>query len=337
MKKQVFMMLLSALLCFALTACGGTGDVTADHGVDETANLAEDHAAEEVERPLKIAVLMSHQSNEFTKAVAAAAVAKGEELGVEVEVFDGNKDQAIQNSQIEQCLNLEFDGILVEPITVDGASAAVKESCEQGVPVMTIVQKMAEQELAIAFRGGDDASASRMQMEKVAELLGGKGSIVVLYGPEGSEGQMIRKQGYDEVLAGYPEIEVVFEETANWSTEEAAALVTTWLSTGTEIDAVVAQNDGMAMGALRAVEAAGAQDDIVIVGIDADEEALAAIQEGHMAGTVSQDAALQGTLGMEAMVQYLNGQIVDSVVYTNPIWIDASNVHEYYSAENSIE
>ncbi len=334
MKKRILAMLLASLMCLSLAACGGdsaadngsANDTPADTGADAP---AEGDGGSEDGASYKIALLMSHQTNAFTNAVSAGARAKGEELGVEVEVFDGNQDQATQNSQLEQCLNQGYNGILVEPVTVDGIAPAVKEANEQGIPVMTVVQKMTQQDLAVAYRGGNDANAGRLQMEKAVEMLGGKGNIALLYGPMGSDGQLIRKEGYDAVLADNPDVQVVFEETANWVTEEALSLVETWLSTGTEINAIVAQNDSMALGAQKAIEDAGKQDDILVFGVDAVDDAIAAIAAGRLDGTVSQDASGQGALGVETMVSYLNGEEVEPEAFTECIWIDSSNVADY--------
>ena len=324
MKKRILAMLLASLMCLSLAACAN--DTPADTGADAP---AEGDGGSEGGASYKIALLMSHQTNAFTNAVSAGARAKGEELGVEVEVFDGNQDQATQNSQLEQCLNQGYNGILVEPVTVDGIAPAVKEANEQGIPVMTVVQKMTQQDLAVAYRGGNDANAGRLQMEKAVEMLGGKGNIALLYGPMGSDGQLIRKEGYDAVLADNPDVQVVFEETANWVTEEALSLVETWLSTGTEINAIVAQNDSMALGAQKAIEDAGKQDDILVFGVDAVDDAIAAIAAGRLDGTVSQDASGQGALGVETMVSYLNGEEVEPEAFTECIWIDSSNVADY--------
>ncbi len=334
MKKRILAMLLASLMCLSLAACGGdsaadngsANDTPADTGADAP---AEGDGGSEGGASYKIALLMSHQTNAFTNAVSAGARAKGEELGVEVEVFDGNQDQATQNSQLEQCLNQGYNGILVEPVTVDGIAPAVKEANEQGIPVMTVVQKMTQQDLAVAYRGGNDANAGRLQMEKAVEMLGGKGNIALLYGPMGSDGQLIRKEGYDAVLADNPDVQVVFEETANWVTEEALSLVETWLSTGTEINAIVAQNDSMALGAQKAIEDAGKQDDILVFGVDAVDDAIAAIAAGRLDGTVSQDASGQGALGVETMVSYLNGEEVEPEAFTECIWIDSSNAADY--------
>lgn len=334
--RKILAALLLAAMVLSLAACGGSGGSTtgggdADAQQSEDAQAPEEGGGESTEGPgYRIALCMSHQTNAFTIAVGNGARAAADELGVTVDVFDGKQDQATQTSQIEQCIAQGYDGILVEPVSVDGIVPAVKAANEAGVPVITVVQQMSGQDdYAVAYRGGNDANAGRLQMEKVMELIGGQGAIAILYGPMGSDGEIIRKQGYDEVLADYPDVTVEFDETANWVTEEALSLVENWLSTGVHLDAVVAQNDGMAMGALKAVEDAGLKDQIVVVGVDAVDDALAAIEEGRLDGTISQDAPGQGALGVQAMVAYLNGEEIEPVEYTECIWVTQENVADY--------
>lgn len=322
MKKKLLAAILAGVMALSLVACGSE-QKPAPEGEKEPEGNTE-------ESSYKIALCMSHQTNAFTIAVSEGAKAKAKELGVTLDVFDGKKDQATQTSQVEQCINSGYDGILIEPVSVEGVVPAVKAANEANVPVITVVATMADQEkYAQAYRGGNDSAAGELQMRMVAELLGGKGNIAVLYGPMGSDGQLLRGAGYEKVLAENPDMKLEFAETANWVTEEALSLVENWLSTGTKLDAIVAQNDGMAMGALKAVEDAGLQDEILVVGVDAVSDALQAIADGRLDGTISQDAPGQGALGVEAMVDLLNGKEVEPISYTECIWITKDNVAEY--------
>ena len=198
------------------------------------------------------------------------------------------------------------------------------------MPVLTVVQQMKNQDsMAIAYCGGDERKSGQLQMEHVIDVIGEKANIVILYGPMGSDAQLSRKAGYDEVLANYPDIKIVFEDTANWTTEEALSKVETWLQTGTQIDAVVSQNDSMALSALKAVEDAGK--DIPCFGLDAVDDALTSIKAGRLTGTVSQDARGQGELGVEIMNAYLNGETIEPLNFTECVWIDSNNVADYVS------
>lgn len=328
MKKRLLSMLLLGAMTLSLAACGGdnsAGDPTPPAGGDSASADGGD-----AQKDYKIALCMSHQTNEFTTAVGNGAKEKAAELGVTVDVFDGKQDQATQINQIETAITQGYDGILVEPISADGIVPAVKAANDAGVPVITVVQQMTNQDsMAASYCGGDEEAASKLQMQKAVDALGGKGNIVIIYGPMGSDAQLKRKAGYDEILAANPDIQVVYEETANWVTEEALSLMENWLSTGTEINAVVSQNDSMAMGALKAIEDAGKQADIPVYGLDAVSDAVKAVADGRLAATVSQDAPGQGALGVETMVKVLNGDTVEPINYTECVWVNADNVADY--------
>lgn len=328
MKKRLLSMLLVGAMAMSLTACGGNkgGDTPNTDGTTPQ----QGDAAANAGKGYKIALCMSHQTNEFTTAVSNGAKAKAQELGVTLEVFDGKQDPQTQINQIETAINQKYDGILVEPISADGIVPAVKEANDAGIPVITVVQQMKNQDtMAVAYCGGDEAAASELQMQKAVDALGGKGNMVILYGPMGSDVQLKRKAGYDKVLANYPDVKIVFDETANWVTADALKLMENWLSTGKEINAVVSQNDSMAMGALKAIEDAGKQANIPVYGLDAVSDAVKAIADGRLAGTVSQDAPGQGAIGVQTMVDYLDGKDVQPINYTECVWVDSNNVADY--------
>lgn len=310
-KKWTKITILAATAALALTGCanGGTGD-----GGDTGAEGG------------TIALIMSHMTNEFTTTVASAAEAKGEELGYEVTVFDSNQDASTQVSQIEQAVSQGFDGILVEPVSTDGVVPGLIAANDANVPIATIVQKASQQDLAAAYIGGNEVEAGKLQMEQAIEAIGGEGDIAILYGPMGSDAQLARKEGYDAVLAENPNVNVVFDQTANWVTAEALELTENWLSTGTAFKAVVAQNDGMAVGAVQAIENAGKTGEIQVFGIDATADGVAAINSGGLAGTVSQDTAGIGELGVETMIKLINGEDVEPEVLTQAEWITKDNV-----------
>ncbi|MDO4901630.1 sugar ABC transporter substrate-binding protein [Actinomyces sp.] len=273
----------------------------------------------------RIALVMSHMTNSFTTTVAGAAVEEGDRLGLSVTVFDGKSDAATQISQIESAVAQGYAGILVEPVSKEGIAPGLKAANEAEIPIATIVQQAEQQDRAAAYIGGDDTAAGKLQMEKVIEAIGEQGQVAVLYGPMGSDGQLQRKAGYDAVLAEHPGVSIVLEQTANWDTAEALTVTENWLSTGTRIDAIVAQNDSMALGALKALTNAGRGDDVHVSGVDATDDGVASISNGGMAGTVSQDTAGIGALAVDVMDRLIKGEKVDVVNYTEAVWITAEN------------
>ncbi len=277
----------------------------------------------------KYGLFMSHMTNAFTIELSDAVKAKAAELGVELTVYDGGQDAAKQISQVETAISQGISAIIIEPVSVDGITPAIEAAKKAGIPVVTVNQKITQQELANSFVGVSHVEGGELEMRTAIEAIGGKGNIAILLGPLGSDAQLGREEGYNKVLAEYPDVEVVFSQTANWKTDEALKIVENWLQTGTQIDAIVAQNDGMALGALKAVEDAQMQDQIKVYGLDAVPDALAAVKDGRLAATVSQSTAEQGAGAMEAAYKIVTGETVDAEILVGHTLITVENVDSY--------
>lgn len=277
----------------------------------------------------KIALCMSHMSNAFTIEMSNAIKNRAQELGVNLIVNDGSKDAARQVGQVESLIAQGIDGIIIEAVSVDGIQPAVNQAREAGIPLVTVNQKVTNQGRATSFVGVSHEDGGELEMTEAAKALGGKGNVALLLGPMGSDAQIGRSAGYKKVLEKNPDMKVVFEQTANWDTEAALKLMENWLQTGTQIDAVVAQNDGMALGALKAVEDAQLQDRIKVYGLDAVPDALAAIRDGRLTGSVSQNTAVQGSRSVDILIDAMNGKEVPPEVIVEQMFIDKSNVEKY--------
>ncbi|MHC1772543.1 MAG: sugar ABC transporter substrate-binding protein [Flexilinea sp.] len=275
-------------------------------------------------------LFMSHMTNAFTMEMSGAVQAKADELGVKLTVYDGGKDPAKQINQMETAISQGIAAIIIEPASVDGIIPAVKAARDAGIPVIILNQKITDQSIANTFVGVSNVDGGKMEMSAAVADMGGEGKVALLLGPMGSDAQLGRSEGYQAVIdEAKGKIEVVYELTANWTTDEALAIVETWLSSGKEINAIVAQNDGMAMGALKAVEDAKMEDKIFVYGLDATDEALAAVKDGRLKATVSQSTTLQGQKAMEAAVDIVNGKEVPAEVLVDFTLITIDNVDEF--------
>jgi inositol transport system substrate-binding protein len=275
------------------------------------------------------ALFMSHMSNAFTIELSEAVKAQAAELGVKVRVNDAGKDAAKQVSQIETTTNQGIDGIIIEPASVDGIIPAVEAATKANIPVVIVNQQISRPDAASAFVGVDNKEGGAVEMTKAVQDLGGSGNIAILLGPMGSDGQIGRSAGYKSVIDANSGIKVVFESTANWTTDEALKLVENWLQSGKEIKAIVAQNDGMALGALKAIEDAKLQDKIKVYGIDATPDALAAVKQGRLAATVSQSTTAQGREAMKVAYALSNGDKVEPKKLVNFTLITSENVDQF--------
>lgn len=330
-KKLTIFVVVLMVLSFALTACQPAAPAPAEAPAAE-APAAEAPAAEEpaAEAPaVKYGLFMSHMTNAFTIEMSDAVKGKASELGVDLTVYDGGKDPAKQVSQVETAVTQGISCIVIEPASVDGLVPAIESATKAGIPVVVVNQAISKPEAASSFVGVSNVEGGILEMKTAAEAIGGKGNVAFLLGPMGSDGQIGRTEGYYEVLKDYPDIKVVFEQTANWNTDEALKLVENWLQTGTQIDAIVANNDGMAMGALKAVEDAQLLDKIKIYGLDATPDALAAVKDGKLAATVSQSTTAQGQTAMETCYKIVQGETVEKEILVEFTLITKDNVDEY--------
>jgi len=143
------------------------------------------------------------------------------------------------------------------------------------------------------------------------EAIGGKGKIAIFRGPLGADAEIGRGAGYDLVLANFPDVEVVYNDTANWQREEAMTKMENLLQTHSDLAAVMCMNDGMAMGIIQAVKAKGLLGQINISGIDAIPDAIVSIQEGELNATCFQDASGQGRGAVDLAMKLIAGEAVE--------------------------
>src|SRR6202000_2577769 len=177
-------------------------------------------------------------------------------------------------------------------------------------PIVVVNATVSNLQKANAYVGSNDAESGRIEAQRIADILHGKGNVVIIHGPNGHSAEVVRAEGIREVLTNYPDIKIVAEQSANWDRAQALNLMENWLASGQKIDAVIAQNDEMALGALKAITAAGKQNDIAVIGIDAIPDALKAVADGKMVGTVFQDAKGQGAMAVDLAVQLAQGKQV---------------------------
>ena len=320
MKKNKFLALLltCAMVLTVLAGCGSK---------DTPAPAEESKPAES--GTYKIALIQQHQTNALQIAVTEGAQAKAAELGVELTILSADQDAATQISQIEQCVSEGYNAILFEPVDPDGLRDAAKAAADAGVVVINVVSFCTDWETAgiAAVSCGNNIKAGENEMQHVADLLGGKGNVAILTGPSAVTDALDRLTGYENILANYPDMkQVVAPADCQWDTAKAQATVESWLS-AYDLDAIVCQNDGMAVGA---GNAAGADSGIVITGLDGTPDGYEAIKDGRITGTVAQDGGAMAANAVEAAVTLLNGGSLESnILITDSVWIDASNVADY--------
>ena len=327
MKKKLMAILMAGVLSAGLLAgCGGSS--SSGSAAAPAASTGE-ASAPAADGAIKIALIQQHQTNAFQIGVSEAAEAKAKELGVELTILSADQDAAKQISQIEQCTSEGYQAILFEPVDPDGLGDAAQAAADKGVVVINVISPCTDWEShgISALSCGDNVTAGETEMQHVVDLLGGKGNIAILTGPSGDAGGLQRMEGYENILKNYPDVKQVVEPAdCQWDTAAAQGTVESWLS-AYDLNAIVCENDGMAVGA---GNAAGANSGIIITGVDGTPDGFEAIKDGRITGTVSQDGGAMAANGIEAAVKLINGETLENnTIITTNIWIDSENVADY--------
>lgn len=280
------------------------------------------------ETKLKIGATYYSLQNEFTMRMDNAGKAYCEANGIEFLSYDGNYDAATQLSQVETMIQDGCDAIILNPQDAVACAACVEIAHAAGIPVVG-VNTMVESDLLTSYVGSQDVSAGEDIMNYMVKYLGKDAfNIVIIEGPMGQSAQLQRIEGIENVLAKYPNVKELARNTANWSRSEAMSLMETWISTfADDIDAVIAENDEMALGAREAIVAAGK--DIPCIGIDGITDAVTAIQNGNMIASDFQNAEGQMTGAIETAVKVVKGETVDQFYWIPFEMITPENVDQY--------
>lgn len=312
--KYLFERLLSVVGWLSLAAVGATLVLAALVGCgSREAELETGGAGGTGE--VVVGVSLLNLSSEFIVMLDRAMEAKAAEMGgVKLLVNDAQRNAERQVQQVERWVAQGVDVIILNPCEVEASSPAVDRAREAGIPIVNVNSETRSE--PDAFVGSRDEESARLAMGYIAERLGGKGKVLMMHGFMGQAAQLKRAQGAREVLEQNPGIELLAEQTAEWDRAKAMSLMENWIqSLGGEFQAVFAQNDEMAMGALLALEQAGLADEVVVVGVDAIADAVQAVKDGRLDATVFQDAAGQGGTAVETAVKLARGEPLERQVF----------------------
>ena len=331
MKKR----LLSALLATALaattllTGCGGGAASSAPAG-SAPATSAPSAGADD---KLTVGHACVDMNNTFQTYLVDAASAKADELGVEFVMTDAQNDVVKQQDQVKAMLQQGVDAMIVvaaDSSAMEPVTAAVTAA---DIPLVYVnvnpFGDATELPDGVYYVGSDETEAGRMNGTLACEAAGGKGGVAILMGGLVYEASYKRTDGIKEIVAKYPDMKVLAEETAEWQRDKAIDVTNNWLTAfGDELKVVAANNDEMALGAIEALKAAG-RTDVVVTGVDAIPDACESIQKGELLGTVYQDSVGQGGGAMEIAVKAVKGETVEDFTWVPYIPVDAENVAEY--------
>src|SRR5271157_4626666 len=239
--------------------------------------------------------------------------AEAKKSNVDIVAADGKRDPNEQLKIVENFITQGVDAILIHVVDQTIAPTITKECLAANIPLVYFNRKpddaalMADKVVAVA---SPEVVAGNLEGEFVAKKLGGKGNVAILMGSMGTAPQIGRTQGTKDVIAKYPGMKVVREQTANFSRPDAVTVVEDWLASGTKIDAIIANNDEMALGAVLVLEEKKMKDKVIVTGVDATSDALKFIADKRLDMTVFQNGGAQGRGAVQTALKLINKQSV---------------------------
>jgi ribose transport system substrate-binding protein/inositol transport system substrate-binding protein len=259
--------------------------------------------------------------------------------GMSLQFEDAQRDVGRQISQVENFAATGVQGIIIAPVDSDSTVPMSVSAENAGIPVVYVNNRPGNLEQLPpnqVFVGSDETEAGTLEGQEVCRLLKEAGkteaTAVILLGDLSNQATRLRTQAVREVFekADCLFIKITDEQTATWQRTQAADLMTNWLTAGVKPDAVIANNDEMAIGAYQALEAAGVPlDQVIVAGVDATPDALQAIADGKLDVTVLQSAPGQAKGAIDAISALIKGEPVDRENYVPFELVTKDNYKDY--------
>jgi len=278
----------------------------------------------------RIAVIPKGTTHEFWKSVHAGAETAAQELGVDV-IWKGplnESDRSAQIKVVENFVTRGVDGIVLMPLDKVALVRPAREAKDAGIPVI-IGDSDIDWDGSVSFVATDNEKGGQMGGEKLAELLGGKGKVILMRYMVNSASTMKREEGFLRAIALHEGIQVISSNQYAGSTPEGAQQTAeNLLNKFADVDGIFCPCEPAAYGMMRAIKDAGRKQKIKFVGFDGSEKLVAGLAEGQVDALVLQNPIAIGELTVRAMVRHLNGETVDKRIDTGVVIATPGNMND---------
>lgn len=283
----------------------------------------------------KIGVTMASFDDTFLTILRNSIGDAAKKDGATVQIEDGGNDVGKQLSQVQNMIAQKVDAIIVNAVDTDATPKITKMVTAAKIPLVYVNRKPVDFDklpAGVAVVASDEKQSGTLQARQVCKLLGGKGDILVLMGELSNESARARTKDIEDVIAtkDCSGMKIVDKREGKWSRTQGQDITMNWLSSGTKFDAIVSNNDEMAIGAINALKAARKlTPKTVVAGIDATPDGLAAMKSGELKVSVYQNAAGQGAQAVATALKLAKKQPVDRYVNVPFELVTPENMSQY--------
>lgn len=321
MKRKILALVLVLALALTLVACGGNTE----------------EPAAETDDGIVVGWLQKNTTNVFETYINAGGedyldAAKADGTIKDYITFDGNTDPSTQINQATDLINLGVDVAIIQPAEADGSAPAVQALVDAGIPVVVVNARTSNTtDIASAYVGSYDVDAGEIMGNYILDTLGDTGAYCHLQGAIGNSAAIERTEGIHNIMDKATGWKLLDEQSAEWAGDKASKFTQDWIALyGEELKAIVCDNDDMSVASKLACIEAG-REDIVVIGVDAIDSALAMVKSGELNATVFQDGKGQGAGAAEAAVKIAKGETVEAETWIPFVLITSENIGDYYT------
>ncbi|MER5320701.1 substrate-binding domain-containing protein [Streptosporangium roseum] len=312
MKRTITVIAAGAALALGLTACGSG---SSSEGAGAAAG------------DIKLGMSVSTLNNPYFVQLRKGAEDEAKKQGVALTVTDAQNDASQQVNQIQNFASQSMKAIIINPVDSDAAGPAVKAAERSKIPVIA-VDRVVNGATVAQTVASDNVAGGKLAAQELAKQMGEKGKVAVLQGVPGTSASRDRGQGFTEGIKAYPDIQVVAQQPADFDRTKGLDVMTNLVQSNPGITGVFAENDEMALGAIKALGAKAGKE-VKIVGFDGTPDGLKAIEAGTLNASIAQQPQLLGQQAVQGAVKAAKGEKIEATVAVPVKAVNKDNVAEF--------
>ena len=291
MKKLLLLLAMAIMVIGLVAGCGKS----ADNGGDKKSGT--------------IGFSVSTLNNPFFVTMKEGVEAQAKALGLKVKIVDAQNDPAKQANDISDLLESGVSVLIINPVDSAAISTSVEAANAKNIPVIT-VDRSADKGKVVAHIASDNVKGGEMAAELIVKKLGAKAKVLELEGIPGASASRERGQGFHKIAD--TQLTVLGKQAADFDRTKGLNVATNMIQANGDVQAIFAQNDEMALGAVQAAKSAGKT--LFIVGFDGTDDGQKAVQDGSMGATIAQQPELMGKIAAQTAQKVLKGEKVEAKI-----------------------
>ncbi|NEB74174.1 substrate-binding domain-containing protein [Streptomyces sp. SID14478] len=260
----------------------------------------------------KMGLSLSTLNNPFFVQIRAGAQAEAKKAGVDLTVTDAQNDASQQANQVQNFTSSGLDAIILNPVDSAASSNSVAAANKAKMPVVAVDRGVDKGKVATLV-ASDNVAGGVLSAKTMAEKLGGKGTIVILQGQAGTSAARERAAGFEKGLKAYPGIKVLARQPADFDRTKGLDVMSNLLQAHPDVQGVIAANDEMALGAIKALGAKAGKS-VPVIGFDGEADGIKAVEAGTMYASVAQQPRELGEIAVRNAVRAAQGKKISDAV-----------------------